>query len=100
MPHIAAKEKILYTMKSVKWLFALFFALTFTLAVEFAGTFAVLDGAKWYSTLTAPKFTTSPALHSVLWCIVYLLEALVVSQMMVANRPRPFIAEYLSIKLA
>lgn len=85
-------------MKSVKWLYALFFALTFTLAVEMTGAFAVQSGAEWYRTLTLPSFAVSGACHSVLWCIVYALEAFVISQLLVGNNFKPFIAEYLCIK--
>ncbi len=86
-------------MKTVKWLFALFFALSFTLAVEFVGAFAVIDGLTWYDSLNLPLFVTGKTAHSVLWCVVYALEACVIGGLLVGNRFKPFIYEYLSIKL-
>lgn len=86
-------------MERVKWLFAIFFALTFTLATEVTGAFAVMKGIDWYNTLLLPSFSISGKIHSAIWCIVYILEAIVISRLLVGNYLHPFMAEYLSIKL-
>lgn len=86
-------------MKSVKWLFALFFALTFTLLDELIGAFAVKAGLEWYNTLLLPAFSLPSTVHTVIWCIVYVAEAYVIAQLLVSNYIKPFMATYLAIKL-
>ena len=85
-------------MKKVKWLYALFFALTFTLISEATGAFVVDKNLGWYASLTTPVFTLPPVLHSAIWCAVYVAEAYVISGLLVENRFRPFVQFYVSVK--
>ncbi|MEG1612832.1 MAG: tryptophan-rich sensory protein [Clostridia bacterium] len=81
-------------MKALKWLYALVFALAFTLLIEWVGAVSVQNGLAWYTTLTLPAFSIKPIMHSIIWCVVYALSIYIIARLVIKNELLPYIYLY------
>lgn len=87
-------------MQKVKWLYAAFFALSFALACEWAGSFAVQNNLEWFLNLNLPSFITMPPTFTAVYCAASILEAYVVSASLVKGVVNPTIGLYAAVKFS